>query len=178
MTDITETQPKPSLIPIALKWGLLTGLVSVIYALFGFITENFGNFLITLGVSLIISIIGIVLALKEFRAKNGGYMTYGQGLLLGMSTMIIASILSGLFAMLYMQFVDQSIAEKMVDATLEQMSGFGIDESALEEQRDKILAENTPMNQLWGALKNGVFGGLILSLIISAIMKNNRPEFE
>ena len=174
----TETHPHPALLPIALKWGLITGLVSLIFTLYGFVTESFGNFMITLLVSLIISVLGIVFALREFRTKNGGYMKYGQGLLLGISTMVISSILSGLFAMLYMQFVDPTIAEKMVDATLEQMSGFGIDESALEEQRDTILAENTPLNQLWGALKNGLFGGLILSLIISAIMKRNRPEFE
>lgn len=172
------TDTKPSMLPIALKWGLLTGLVSILYALFGFVTESFGNFLITLLVSLIISILAIVFALKDFRKKNGGYMTYGQGLLLGVSTMVISSILSGLFVMLYTQFVDPTITEKMVDATLEQMSGFGIDDDTLEEQRDKILAENTPLNQLWGALKNGLFGGLILSLIISAIMKRNRPEFE
>ncbi len=171
-------ETKPSILKIALKWGLLTGLVSIIYALFGFVTESFGNFLITLLVSLIISILGIVMALKEFREKNGGYMTYGEGLLLGVGAMVIASILSGLFAMLYMQFVDPMIGEKMVDATLEQMEGFGVDADALEEQREMILAENTPLNQLWGALKNGLFGGLFLSLIISAIMKRKRPEFE
>lgn len=180
---MTEKQPSatekaPSVFPTALKWGLIAGIISIVFSLYSYITESFGNFFITLGVSLALSIVILVLSMRDYRKANGGYMTYLQGLMVGILTMVIASLLSGLFTMLYVQFVDPSIPEKMVDAALEQMIMLGVDDSMIEEQRDTILAENTPLNQLWGALKNGFFGGLILSLIISAIMKRSRPEFE
>ncbi|WP_276497572.1 DUF4199 domain-containing protein [Pontibacter litorisediminis] len=180
---MTENQPfasekAPSVFPVSLKWGLLAGVISILFSLYGYITESFGNIFLAFAVSLIISITIIVLAMREYRKANGGYMTYLQGLMVGILTMVIASLISGLFTMLYVQFVDPTIPEKMVDAALEQMIMLGVDDSVIEEQRDAILAENTPVNQLWGALKNGLIGGFILSLIISAIMKRSRPEFE
>lgn len=180
MTDNqpVATEKAPSVFPTALKWGLLAGIISIVFSLYGYITESFGNIFLALAVSLIISITILVLAMRDYRKSNGGYMTYMQGLILGIVTMVIASLISGLFTMLYVQFIDPTIPEKMVDAALEQMIMLGVDDSVIEEQRETIMAENTPVNQLWGALKNGLFGGLILSLIISAIMKRSRPEFE
>ncbi len=174
----TTTEKQPSLVSIGLKYGLLLGLVSIVYAMFSFITESFGNFFVNLFISLVLAILGVVLAMREFKKKNGGYMSYGQGVGLGLIVMIISSILSGLFTLLYIEYVDTNLTEKMVDATITQMSAFGVDADMMDEQRDKLLAEQTPVKQLTGALSNGIFGGLILSLIIAAFMKNARPEFD
>jgi len=180
---MTENQPsvmetQPSLISVALKYGLLTGLISIIYTLFSYLTETFGSIFLNLFIALAITIIGLVLAMREFRKKNGGFMTYGQGLGIGMIVAVTASILSGIFIFLYTSYVDPTITEKIVDSVMDQMGAFGLDDSQLDEARDKMLADTTPFKQLTSALTNGLFGGLILSLIIAAIMKRNRPEFE
>lgn len=172
------TENQPSVTAIAIKWGLVTGLIFVAYALFTFITESFGNFFISLFISTAIAIVGIVLAMRDYKKQNFGYMSYGQGLGLGIMVMIVASLISGVFSFFYTTYIDPTIPEKMVDAVIEQLSAFGIEEEAMEEARDKELADNTPLKQLTGALMNGIFSGLFLSLIISAIMKNKRPEFE
>lgn len=180
---MTENQPyaagnQPSVISVALKYGLLTGVLYVVFAFINFLTESYGNFFITLFVSLVISVTGIVLAMREFKKLNNGYMTFVQGLGLGMIVSVIAGIISGLFNLIYVEYIDPSITEKIIDASIEQMAAFGVDESVLDEQRDKILAEQTPFKQFTSALSNAAFGGLILSLIISAIMKHKHPEFE
>jgi hypothetical protein len=177
MTE-NQAQTKPSIYAVAVKYGLLTGLMYIVFALFSYLTETFGNIFLTLLVSIVIAVVGIVLALKEFRKLNGGYLTYGQGLGLGLMVSIIAGLLSGLFSMFYIQFIDPSITEKIVDVTMDQMAAFGVDDSVLDQQREAMLAQQTPLKQLMGALGNAFFSGLILSLIIAAIMKKNRPEFE
>ncbi|PVY36576.1 DUF4199 domain-containing protein [Pontibacter virosus] len=179
MTDASsQLEAKPSIYAIAIKYGLLTGLLYIVFATVNYLSESYGNFFVALLVSVVISVLGIVLALKEYKKQNGGYMTYGQGLGLGIMVSIIAGILSGLFSMLYIQFIDPSVPEKLVDATMEQMAAFGVDDSMLDDQRDEIMASFTPIKQLTSAISNAFFSGLILSLIIAAVMKNNRPEFE
>ena len=179
MTDFSsQIESKPSIYAVAIKYGLLTGLLYVVFATISYLTESYGNFLIALLVSIVISVIGIVLALKEFRKQNGGFMTYGQGLGLGIMVSIIAGIISGLFSMLYIQFIDPTMPEKLVDATMEQMASFGVDDSILDSQREEIMASFTSVKQLTSAITNAFFSGLILSLIIAAVMKHKRPEFE
>ncbi len=179
MTETSsELQTKPSIYAVAIKYGLLTGLLYVIFATVNYLTESYGNFFVALLISIVISVTGIVLALREFKKQNEGYMTYGQGLGLGLMVSIIAGIISGLFSMLYIQFIDPSVPEKIVDATMEQMAAFGVDDSILDGQREEIMTSFTPVKQLTSAISNAFFSGLILSLIIAAVMKHKRPEFE
>jgi tetrahydromethanopterin S-methyltransferase subunit F len=174
----SQLETKPSIYAVAIKYGLLTGLLYVVFATVNYITESYGNFFLALLISIVISVTGIVLALREFKKQNAGFMTYGQGLGLGLMVSIIAGLISGVFSMLYIQFVDPGMPEKIVDATMEQMAAFGVDESMLEDKREEIMASFTPVRQLMSALSNAFFSGLILSLIIAAIMKHTRPEFE
>lgn len=179
MTDTSsQLETKPSIYAVAIKYGLLTGLLYVVFATISYLTESYGNFFVALLVSVVISVIGIVLALKEFRKQNDGLMSYGQGLGLGIMVSIIAGIISGLFSMLYIQFIDPGMPEKLVDATMEQMAAFGVDDSMLDSQREEIMASFTPLKQLTSAITNAFFSGLLLSLIIAAVMKHKRPEFE
>lgn len=172
------TERTPSIWPIALKYGALTGVLFILYTLFTYISGNFGNFVINLLLSLAIATVGIVLAMREYKQQNFGYMTYGKGLGIGIVVMVIASIISGIFSYIYIAFIDPSIVDKMIEASIAQMAGFGLDEEMLDEQRDQMAEGFTPLKQLINAVVGGLFSGLILSLIISAIMKHNRPEFE
>lgn len=174
----SQLETKPSIYAVAIKYGLLTGLLYVVFATVNYITESYGNFFLALLVSIVISVTGIVLALREFKKQNNGFMTYGQGLGLGLMVSIIAGLISGLFSMMYIQFVDPGMPEKIIDATMEQMASFGVDDSILEGQREEIMSSFTPLKQLTSALSNAFFSGLILSLIIAAVMKHKRPEFE
>lgn len=178
MDSSSQFESKPSIYAVAVKYGLLTGLLYIVFAAINYITESYGNFFVALLVSIVISVLGIVLALKEFKKQNAGYMTYGQGLGLGIMVSIIAGIISGLFSMLYIQFIDPGVPEKLVEATMEQMASFGVDESVLDSQREEVMASFTPVKQLTSAVTNAFFSGLILSLIIAAVMKHKRPEFE
>ncbi|GHA77539.1 DUF4199 domain-containing protein [Pontibacter akesuensis] len=172
------TEKEPSIWPISLKYGALTGVLYILYSLFTYISGNFGNFFVNLLISLAIGVIGIVLAMREFKQHNFGYMSYGKGLGIGIVVMVIASIISGIFSYIYIAFIDPSVVDKMIEASVAQMAGFGLDEEMLDQQRDQMAEGFTPLKQLTNAVIGGLFMGLLLSLIISAIMKKNRPEFE
>jgi hypothetical protein len=176
--DLILTQPKTPWLPIAIKYGIIFGLLSGLVTVIIFLTENFGNIWLGMVVGLIVSITGIVLTHREFKSNNGGYMSYGQGLISGLVMSILAGLISGTISYLYIQFVDPTILEKMAQMQIEMLEKMNFPAEQMDEAIEKMEAENTASKQLTGGLVSGFVGGLILSLIVSAFTKRTRPEFE
>jgi purine-cytosine permease-like protein len=118
------------------------------------------------------------MAMKQFKELNYGYMAYGQGLGIGTLVSAVFGLLSGIAVWLYTSFVDTEYMSRMMDKQRDAM----LDQGLSDEQIDAgmAMAENFqgPLTLILGSLIGAVVIGFILSLIISAIMKNNRPEFE
>lgn len=176
--DLALTQPKTSWVMISIKYGIIFGLISGLVSVAIFLTENFGNIWLGMVVGLIVSITGIVLTHREYKKNNGGYMSYGQGLLSGLVMAIVAGLISGIISYLYIRFVDPSILEKMSQVQIDMLEKMNFPEDKMEEAIAKMEVENTASKQLTGGLLSGVIGGLILSLIVSAFTKRTRPDFE
>jgi hypothetical protein len=177
-SDLTVTQPKASWVTISVKYGIIFGLISGLVSVAIFLTENFGNIWLGMVVGLAVSITGIVLTHREFKNNNGGYMSYGQGLISGLVMAVIAGLISGTISYMYIQFVDPSILEKMSEVQIEMLEKMNFPEEQMDEAIAKMEAENTASKQLTGGLISGLVGGFILSLIVSAFTKRTRPEFE
>jgi len=176
--DLTVTQPKAPWFSTAIKYGIIFGLISGLVTVIIFLTENFGNIWLGMGIGLIISITGIVLTHREYKANNGGYMSYGQGLISGIVMSVIAGLISGTISYLYIQFVDPTILDKMAELQIQMLEKMNFPEEQMEEAITKMEAENTASKQLTGGLFSGLIFGLLLSLIVSAFTKRTRPEFE
>jgi hypothetical protein len=172
------SQPKAPWIPISVKYGIIFGLISGLVSVAIFLTENFGNIWLGMVIGLIVSITGIVLTHREYKKNNGGYMSYGQGLISGLVMSVIAGLISGTISYLYIQFVDPTILEKMSQLQIEMLEKMNFPEDKMEEAIAKMEVENTASKQLTGGLISGLVGGFILSLIVSAFTKRTRPEFE
>ncbi|MGY2131857.1 DUF4199 domain-containing protein [Hymenobacter sp. HD11105] len=174
-----ESTPTPvSTTSVAVRYGLLTGVVSVIYAFILLAANLEQNTALSL-LSLIILIGGIFLAHKNYKDSNGGFMSYGQGLGIGTLVSLIAGLLGSIFRYVYMSFIDPSAAQRAIDqarAKLEEagtMSDAQIDQAIQMSQR----FSSGPMGVVFGIIMS-VIVGFLLSLIIAAITKHNRPEFE
>ena len=172
-----ETQPQPSVTSVAVKYGLLTALVGVVYSLI-IMVADLGDNRILSSLAYLILIGGIVVAMKQYKAANFGYMSYGQGLGIGAIVSVIFGLLSGLFTWLYTEFVDTEYMARMMEKQREQMIQQGLSDEQIDAGMK--MAENFqgPVTMILGAGVITLIIGFILSLIISAIMKNSRPEFE
>ena len=174
---MNETLPQPTVTSVALKYGFIAALVGVVYTLIIMVADLGDNRWLS-GLSYLILIAGIVLAMKQFKELNHGFMSYGQGLGIGTLVSAIFGLLSGIFVWLYTSFVDTEYMGRMMDKQREAM----LEQGLSDEQVDAgmAMAENFqgPLTLILGGLLGAVVIGFILSLIISAIMKNNRPEFE
>lgn len=176
--NTSATMVQPAWFPIALKYGIITGLASGVLSVIMFVSGAFETVWISIVLALIISIGGIVMAHREYKELNGGYMNYGKGLLIGTILSVIAGLISGLISFAYIQFVDPGVLDRMKEMQMTMMEKFGMPEDKMEEAVAKLDEQFTPTKQLTSGLTSGLVGGLVLSLIVSAFTKRNRPEFE
>ncbi|MBB6612549.1 DUF4199 domain-containing protein [Pontibacter sp. Tf4] len=176
MDNYSQTQ-QPSVTSVALKYGLITALVSIVYTLIIMVLDMSDNRWLS-ALSFIIMIAGIVLAMKEYRTLNGGFMSYGQGLGIGTLVSAISGLLSGIFMWIYTTFVDTEYMGRMRDKQIDAL----LDQGMTDEQVDAAMSMSEkfqgPLALILGGLIGAVVIGFLLSLILSAIMKRNRPEFE
>lgn len=169
-TPVTSTS-------VGLRYGLLTGLVSVIFSFILFVTHADQSPARWLG--LVILIGAMVLAHKAYKQANGGFMNYSEGLGIGAFMSGVSGVISTAFSVVYMKFIDPEYMSRMADTARANMETKG---GMTDEQIDQGVAmmqkfSTTGWMVLFGVV-GSVLGGLLVALIVSAFTKHSKPEFE
>lgn len=161
--------------PTAGKYGLILGLASIAYSMILWTTGMFTNQ--ALGwVSYLISIAVIVLALREYRSLNGGFMSFGQGVGLGVLVALIGGVISSIWSYVYLSFIDPGMVDTIRDMAMQQLyDNPQMTEEAIEMAEPWIERTTSPLFLLLMGIFGSVIGGLIIALIASAIMRKDRP---
>jgi hypothetical protein len=162
---------------VALRYGMLTGLVSILFS-FGLNVMHQESSPLRY-VSFVILIGGLVLAMNNFKQHNRGFMSYGQGMGIGAVLSAVVGAISGIFAYVYMNFIDPDMLGRITEKMRVDMEARG---GLSDEQIDQAVAMSSKfMNgpvMVGAALLGTLLIGVLLSLVISAIIKNAQPEFE
>ena len=169
-TSVTTTS-------VGLRYGLLTGLVSIIISFGLFVAHQESSPLRYASFAVLIA--GLVLAMQNFKQNNQGFMSFGQGVGIGAVLSAVVGVLSGIFSYVYMSFIDPEVVGRMTEKIRADMEARG---GMTDEQIDQAMAMSAKfMNgpfTLVAALLGTVLIGVILAMIISAFIKNAQPEFE
>ena len=171
-------EQKLSVAPIALKWGAIMGVVSIVYQVIVNLTEQYINPWVGV-VALLIPIFGLILAFKEYRTNNGGFLTLGQALSTGTLVVAVSSLIGGFFQQIYLNFIDPNFPEKMMNKMRDYFEDLGLDEAIVEKQMDRMTDQfNNPGISFFQQILFSVLIGFVLSLIIGAIMRKEKPVFD
>ncbi|GAB3526453.1 hypothetical protein GCM10027443_01550 [Pontibacter brevis] len=174
---MTTIEKEPSVASVALKYGLLFGLIGVVFQAIIMVTDLGDNRWVS-SLAYAILIAGIVLGMKNYREQNLGYMSYGQGLGIGTLLGAVFGLMTGLFIWVYTEFVDTGYMARVMEKQRVEM----LEQGLTDEQVDAgmAMAENFqgPLTMILGGAVSTLIIGFLFSLIISAIMKKSRPEFE
>ena len=162
---------------VGLRYGLLTGLVSIIFSFILFVTHADQSPVRWLALGILVG--AMVMAHNAFKQGNGGFMNYSQGLGIGVIMGGISGVLSRAFNFLYMTFIDPEYMGRIMETTRAKMEEKG---GMSDEQIDQAIKMVQKFSSggwmvLFGVVGSVLFGFLI-ALVISAITKNSKPEFE
>lgn len=181
MENTTESTASSSL--IALKYGFINGLLSFLFSTLLNVMGWAEQFQESIGWvstiwSLVLSVTISYLCLREYREQNEGFISYGQGL--GLSTLLgaISGLVAGGFNYIYIQFIDNTVIQRQMDIARERMEDQGMSASQIQSAEEMTAMFMNPGMQFVIVVIMSLIFNFLLGLIVSAVVKREKPVFE
>ena len=171
-----ENQPKTG--KYALNFGLLLGGISVIFTFILYTMDmHYQGGIPVLIVSLLLSLAAIIIGLLQFKKANGGFMSFGQALKIGVGICLIGGIVSILFNQILVNVIDPETMNKAMEFARGQLQEAGnLNSDQIDQQLEMQKKFSTPVMQMAFGLIFSLFFGFVLSLIPALVLKKSRPE--
>ncbi|WP_031528631.1 DUF4199 domain-containing protein [Dyadobacter crusticola] len=170
-------EEKTSTARVALKYGVLASVVIMIYTTIINVAGLGQNKLLS-SLSFVFMIVAIVLAMKNFREQNKGFISYGEGLGVGSLVSAVMGLLSSAFTMFYIQFIDNTLLTQSMDQVREDMERKGMDDAQIDQAMELSQKFMSPGIVFVMGVLGYVVTGFIISLIVAAIIRRDKPVFE
>lgn len=159
---------------VALKWGLYGGMALIIFDLIlyvlGMKTADGSNPIQYLG--FILFIVLLVMGIKAYRDTNGT-MSYGQGLGTGVLTSLVTGVILAVYTYLFVTLIAPDFLDGALDAIRDQWEAQGMDDEQMEAAEGMVGMFMSPGMMAISSILSYGFIGLIISLIASAVLKND-----
>jgi len=178
MDEITATNPKKTTVfSNAIKYGLYTGIASVLLSLLFFALdvsrESYLQWL-----SWVILIAGIIMGTLNYRDKiNGGFISYGDAFLTGLYITIVTAILSVIYFYILINYIDVNFIKTSLDTLEQSLVDKGVSDEMIDQQVTMAGKFMTPTIMMVMGFVTSLVMGVIISLITSAIFKKNDDSF-
>jgi len=172
-----------SMWPTVVRFGVIGGVASLLYKYINyttmFSTSSLGGMIAAFLLNLAIFGGLIYLAIRQHRDQElGGFITMGRCLAVGIMTVVIASVLGGIFDYVYVNFIDPDVTAKLSENMVWFYEMMGMDEDTIEDTLEAVAENQVQPNLLMsvgGAAFGGALTGLILSAILGAVMRKDQP---
>ncbi len=159
------------LLPTALKWGVIISAVLIIFSVvtyaLGLSTNQWLGWLVYLFI-----MGGVFMSIKNYRDTNGGLMTFGQGIGVGLLTGLAASLIGAFFSYMFFSFIAPEMIGEMMEVAEQQMVEAGnMTEEQIEQGLEMSAKFMTPGFLAAMTVVGYLFFSFIASLIGSLALK-------
>jgi len=162
---------------IILNYGLYLGLIGVIIHLILFATGSLLEFQwINSLVSFVAMVALIIIGIKKFREANEGFISWGQGVKIGLGITMISAVIALVYTLLFMNFIDPTFQQQAMELQQQKWLDVGMTEEQIENAT--AMAEKFQSPGILSAiiLATSAFLGFIISAIVAAVMKKAEEE--
>jgi hypothetical protein len=167
-------QSTPKTGKFALNFGLILGAIGIVFGLMLYSLDmHYQNDWKVGIVSMVIMIVVITLAIKNFKKANGGYLSLGQGLKVGLGVAMVSAVVTIIFNLLLSQVIDPEMINKSLEFQRNNLAEYGLTTEQIDAQMAIVEKSASPGIQAAIALVGSLFLGFIFSLISSLIMKRS-----
>lgn len=164
---------------IALKYGLIYSGINIVWGLFMYVTDlvrSDFSWVFNL-LSMIIPVVCIVLAVKEYKATvPGGWMKFSDVFKHGLVICLVGGIIAAAYTVLYVQVIDPEFMTFIQEKQMNKMLEMGMPEDQIEMALNQSAKFQTPFWMFTWTLLGSVFIGTLISLIMAAVLKKPNPE--
>ncbi|WP_272149336.1 DUF4199 domain-containing protein [Tenacibaculum aiptasiae] len=160
-----------------LNYGLYLGIAGVFIHLIFYATGN----LISLGwlsgiIGFIAMVVLIILGIKKFKADNGGFLTFGQAVKVGVGIAVISGVISTIYTLIFTNVIDPTIQEQALEIQRQAWIDAGYNEDQMEASEAMMQKMQSPMITVPLSIVVSAFFGFVISAIGGAIMKKTEEN--
>lgn len=171
-----ENQPKTG--KYAFRFGLLLGLVSIIFSimLFSMDMHYEQNSTVQI-VSIILAAAVITLGVSQFKKDSGGFLKLSDALKIGTGIALVAGILGLLYFFIQSSIIEPDYWDKAYE--IGKQKALQDNPELTEEQIDQGIEVQKKFKWLVypAGLIINIIVGLVLGLIVGLIMKKQKPAY-
>lgn len=170
-----ELQPKIG--KFSLNYGLILGLIGVVfgimlYSMDAHTTQDTSNTVI----NIVLTVAVIIWGIYAFRKANGGFLTLGQAVKLGIGIALVAGVISVLYTIIMANIIDPDFAVKIAETQKAAAEAAGqMTSEQIQQQYDGTV------NYFWISypflLIFSIIFGLIVGLVGGLILKKAQPAY-
>ena len=157
--------------------GITLGVASIILSLVMYAT---GNHLDPHWSTSIISaalFIGLIIyGTKQFKDENGGFMSWGQGVKVGVGIAVLAGLIVVIYNYIFINFIDPEFMNQMMEIQSQKMLDNGMTEEQIEAANEMGKSFQSPGIMAAMGIIGYAVGGFIVAAITAAIMKKSEEE--
>lgn len=171
---MTDLAPNPT--KVATKWALIFLITSIVltYAI-QFASADPNSPLKYIGY--LPFIIFLILAQKEYKDQQGGFLTFGEGFSTGLRYSVFAGLLIAVFTFIYLTFLNPEVMAKAAENARAQMEAKGMS----SEDIDKAVSMTKKIGPAVGSFVIAIIDtivGIIVALIGASALKKERSPFD
>lgn len=171
--DIQEEPQNVSPVNMSLKFGMIGGLVMIIASLVFYLFDMRESWLINSLGTLVILFVSVYLAQVNHRDQElGGYMKYGRSFGVGILTSLFIGILSAIFTIILIKFIDPGMIEQQLEVQRQAMIEQGLSDEEIEQGMNFTRRfSSNPFVLFFATVFGTMIWGLIISLVSAAFTR-------
>ncbi len=127
-------------------------------------------------VSLLATIVVIVIGIKQFKELNGGFISWGQSVKIGVGIALISSLISVIYTQIFVNFIEPEFMSQLLEVQKQQWVDQGYNDQQLESAESMYGLFSGPAISSAVGLIGGAIFGFIISAIAGAIMKKSEED--
>jgi hypothetical protein len=156
---------------VGIKYGLYVGLASIAFFLLSVLLNQNPFKGIWNWIGVIVTVVLMVLAHKNFKDNGEGFMSYGEGFAIGLWLTVISTVISIPVMYIYLTFIDTAPMELFFEDQRTQMEAGGAPEEAIE------MAQKWTRKLFWViSLVVSIIGGVVIALILTIFTQKKASE--
>lgn len=170
-----QASSKNIIVNNGLYFGILMILGSLIPYALGMHLEPISGY-INFAIILIGIILFPILGMNSFKSSNGGFMSWGQGVKIGVGIVLVATILGTLYQVLFTSVIEPDFYSQVEEVSRLALIDAGLTEEQIERQlKMQGKFQGTPIGYGIGILFM-TFIGFVSSAIIAAVKKKSEED--
>lgn len=171
---------QPSIKKIALNYGLLLAGVGIVFSLILFSMDlqyerGWGIMVVNTLVMAAVLFLGI----NTFKKSNAGFLSLGQAIKVGLAIAVISAVISIIYQMIFINFIDPDFMTTTMAMQKEQMleQNPNMTQEQIDQATGMMETFSGPGAMVVFIFVGSLFFGLIISLIEGLILKKSKPEY-